>query len=170
MQRRVVSQDIVVLGVSRRLLTRRSRDRIPLDHVLFILLSRATKSSLVHSWRNSWRRINSFRKRKQPAAVNQRRIKRRNGEAWGLNSRTTEAQTSTIKHSFRTLGGDGQCSWLNVYICGRKGKNRTSNMIKVITSSAISTITEAIEWFRGQRSFLNHQSVYIYEWRGKIKK
>ena len=29
-----------------------------------------------------------------------------------------EAQASTLKHSFRAFGGDGQGSWINVEVCG----------------------------------------------------
>ena len=32
--------------------------------------------------------------------------------------RSKEAQASTLKHSFRTFGGDGQGSWVNVEVCG----------------------------------------------------
>ena len=41
---------------------------------------------------------------------------RGDGEDRGFNQRPEEAQTSIINRSFRTLGGDGQCSWLNIYL------------------------------------------------------
>ena len=36
----------------------------------------------------------------------------------GFNQRSEEAQTPIINRSFSTLGGEGQCSWLNIYISG----------------------------------------------------
>ena len=103
-------QDIVVLGVSRRLLTRRSGVRFQLDHVLFILSVRhAIPSYCV------WKRIYSVRNEGRPAAGNQRQARKWRRQV--SSKRTKEAQRSTLNQSKKdVLGGDGQNAWLNVYM------------------------------------------------------
>ena len=102
----------MVLGVSRRLLTRRSGVRFQLDHVLFILSVRhAIPSYCV------WKRICSVRNEGRPAAGNQRQARKWRRRV--SSKRTKEAQRSTLNQSKKdVLGGDGQNAWLNVYICG----------------------------------------------------
>ena len=85
------------------ILARRLGVRIPLNHVLFILSVRHEYPS----W-SLWKRINLFRKRGLPAAVNQRRARKWRRTVFDSRSKWRHRFLWTINHSFRLLGGDGQ--------------------------------------------------------------
>ena len=57
-------------------------------------------------------------------------------EKKGFDQQPEEAQKSTINHLFRIHGGDGQNSWLNIYVCGWKRKAyKRRKMVQINTES-----------------------------------
>ena len=98
-------------------LTRRSRVPIPLDHSSFVKKSHLSVS---HGFAYRVNKMMIFTNSyvKWIWAGGRESSAREKMEKKGFDQRTKETQTSTMtKHSFRDFGGDGQASWVVIYIC-----------------------------------------------------
>ena len=147
------NQDTMVYGVSRRLLTRRLRVRISLDHVLFILWKKSRTGYLL---KKVW--INSSSKTK---ASRRPEIKGRrgHGEEDGSTLDLSEAQIYTIKHLITSSRGgrtEGMLERITLWMMWRRKKERRwfrgKNLIKLLKLSS------------GECGVKNYWNEYISMW------